>query len=137
VQALELQAERADLRSSSGTCSASTPNCFGPPPIFMPEDLSSKSGLTRTATRAAREDRAAMSAARRASRNDSRLIRMPALTACASSRSVLPGPAKLISCAGMPLSSATRSSPPEATSRPSTRPARWQTSAGIGLAFMA
>jgi hypothetical protein len=39
-------------RSTSGTCSTSTPNCLGPPPIFMPEPLSSKSGLTRTATRA-------------------------------------------------------------------------------------
>ena len=37
---------------TAGTSSASTPNCLGPPPIFMPEDLSSKSGLTRTATRA-------------------------------------------------------------------------------------
>ena len=37
--------------SISGTRSASTPNCFGPPPIFMPELFNSKSGLTRTATR--------------------------------------------------------------------------------------
>ena len=43
---------RRSRASSSGTCSTSTPNCFGPPPIFMPEPLSSKSGLTRTATRA-------------------------------------------------------------------------------------
>ena len=45
---------RRSRASSSGTCSASTPNCLGPPPIFMPEPLSSKSGLTRTATRAGR-----------------------------------------------------------------------------------
>ena len=36
------------------------PNCFGPPPIFMPEPFSSKSGLTRTATRAGRPSSAAM-----------------------------------------------------------------------------
>jgi hypothetical protein len=38
--------------SASGTHSASIPNCFGPPLIFMPDDFNSKSGLTRTATRA-------------------------------------------------------------------------------------
>src|SRR6266513_942421 len=37
--------------SIAGTRSASTPNCLGPPPIFMPELFSSKSGFTRTATR--------------------------------------------------------------------------------------
>ena len=36
--------------STAGTRSASMPNCFGPPLIFMPEVLSSKSGFTRTAT---------------------------------------------------------------------------------------
>ena len=33
------------------------PNCFGPPPIFMPDDFNSKSGFTRTATLAARPER--------------------------------------------------------------------------------
>ncbi len=49
----------------------------------------------------------------------------------------LPGPAKLISCGSAPASSATFSSPPDATSMPSTRPAMCATSAGIGLAFIA
>jgi hypothetical protein len=49
----------------------------------------------------------------------------------------LPGPAKLISAGSAPASSATFSSPAEATSMPSTSPAIRPTSAGIGLAFIA
>ena len=55
------------------------------------------------------------------SRSDSRLTTMPAAIACASSASVLPGPAKLIAAGAMPEASATLSSPAEATSSPSTR----------------
>ena len=52
VEALEL--ESADGRSPSakpGTCSASMPNCLGPPPMRMPDLCNSKSGLTPTAIR--------------------------------------------------------------------------------------
>ena len=79
--------------SSAGTTSASTPNCLGPPPIFMPDDFSSKSGLTRTATRA-RQAGARATDARgcSTSRADSTLTRMPAASACASSASLLAGP---------------------------------------------
>ena len=51
VKADELERQRAQARAArAGTRSASMPNCFGPPPIFMPEVFSSKSGLTRIAT---------------------------------------------------------------------------------------
>ena len=122
VKAFERRARRADLRAAaSGTRSASMPNCFGPPPIFMPEDLSSKSGLTRTATRAgatrrSRQSREHAHLARRFDVDAGRRPRPPAR----ARRRVLPGPAKLISRGSTPASSATRSSPPEATSRPST-----------------
>ena len=58
------------------------------------------------------------------SRTDSTLSRTPQATACVSSAAVLPGPAKLTSCGSMPLSIATRNSPADATSRPSTSRAR-------------
>ncbi len=104
----------------------------------MPERFSSKSGLTRTATRARHAERSRdVAPAASTSRVDSTLTSTPAATACASSASLLPGPAKLISRGVMPASSATVSSPAEATSRPSTRPAMCATSAGIGLAFIA
>ena len=62
--------------------SASMPNCFGPPPIFMPEDFSSKSGLTRTATRAGAPSACCDSGrAARSSRSDSTLTSTPAATA--------------------------------------------------------
>ena len=52
VEAEEVEVGRARAPpSSAGTCSASTPNCCGPPPIRIPEPLTWKSGLTRTATR--------------------------------------------------------------------------------------
>jgi hypothetical protein len=38
-------------RASAGTRSASTPKGLAPPPIFMPDPLRSKSGLTRIARR--------------------------------------------------------------------------------------
>ena len=74
------------------------PNCLGPPPIFMPDDLSSKSGLTRTATRAGGRARCeiAASSSHLAQRldvdQDARGHRLRA----ARPRD-LPGPAKLIS----------------------------------------
>ena len=123
--------------SSSGICSTSTPNCLGPPPIFMPEPLSSKSGLTRTATRAGRPSSPEIAASSCTSRIDSTLTSTREATAWRNSASRLPGPAKLISCGSAPASSATFSSPAEATSMPSTRPAMKPTSAGIGLAFIA
>ena len=94
MEAFEGQARRAPIAASSaGTCSASMPNCFGPPPIFMPEPFSSKSGLTRTATRAGRPSSAAMRVEQRAtSRIDSTLTSTPAATAWRSSASRLPGP---------------------------------------------
>jgi hypothetical protein len=49
VKSMEIEGSSRMRLSMAGTRSASTPNCLGPPPIFMPEDLSSKSGLTRTA----------------------------------------------------------------------------------------
>jgi hypothetical protein len=49
----------------------------------------------------------------------------------------LPGPAKLISAGSAPASSATFSSPADATSMPSTRPGHVADHAGIGLAFIA
>ncbi len=68
---------------------------------------------------------------------DSSSIVTPAATAWTISAAVLPGPAKLIRSAGIPVSRATCISPAEATSSESTRPARCWTTAGIGLAFIA
>ena len=124
VEALEGQAARPISRSSCGTASASTPNCFGPPPIFMPEDFSSKSGLTRTATRAgsahASRDKLAKQAdlARRLDVDQDaggdRLRKFGLALARAREADLRAGPC--------PASSATCSSPPDATSMPSTRP---------------
>ena len=58
-------------------------------------------------------------------------------TAWRSSASRLPGPAKLTSAGSAPASSATFSSPADATSIPSTSPAIRPTTAGSGLAFIA
>jgi hypothetical protein len=68
---------------------------------------------------------------------DSSSIVTPAATPWASSAVVLPGPAKLILAAGVPVSSACRSSPADATSKPSTRPLMCCSSAGIGFALTA
>ena len=113
------------------------PNCLGPPLMRMPEPLSSKSGFTRSATRAGRPRRCEAAASTFSSRADSTLTSTPAATAWPSSMSRLPGPAKLISCGSAPAFSATCSSPAEATSMPSTSPAIQPTTAGIGLAFIA
>ena len=58
---------------------------------------------------------------------------MPATTAARSSAALLPGPAKLMDCASIAASRATRNSPAEATSNPSTMPAMCRSSAGIGI----
>ena len=123
--------------SISGTTSTSTPNCLGPPPIFMPEPLSSKSGFTRTATRAGKPNSCEARASTGSSRIDSTFTSTPLATAWRSSGSRLPGPAKLISAGSAPASKATFNSPAEATSIPSTKPAIKPTTAGIGLAFIA
>jgi hypothetical protein len=62
--------------------------------------------------------------------------RRPA-TACRSSAGDFPGPANDICDAGSGVSRATRISPPEATSKESTRDDRCWTRAGIGLALTA
>jgi hypothetical protein len=103
----------------------------------MPEPLSSKSGLTRRATRAGSPSACEAAASTGSSRRDSTLTSTPAATAWRSSPSRLPGPAKLTSAGSAPASSATFSSPADATSMPSTSPAMNCTSAGIGLAFIA
>ena len=72
-----------------------------------------------------------------ASRADSSSTTTPAAIAEVSSASVLPGPAKLTRSLAIPVSSATRSSPADATSRQSTSPDISWTIAGIGLAFTA
>ena len=52
MEAEDVDVGRGELaRAAQGPVSASTPNCWGPPPIRMPEPLTRKSGLTRTATR--------------------------------------------------------------------------------------
>jgi hypothetical protein len=127
----------ASSASSAGTRSASTPNCCGPPPIFIPEPLSSKSGFTRIATRGRVPSRSPMAMTRRASVSDSSSMSASAATAWLSSAGVLPGPAKLTWSAGIGVSSAMRSSPADAVSSASTRPARCCTTAGIGLALIA
>ena len=103
----------------------------------MPEPLTSKSGLTRTATRGRMPSRSPIRRPRCASVADSISIVTPAATACVSSASVLPGPAKLTGSAGIGVSSATRISPAEATSNAVDQPARCWTTAGIGLALTA
>ncbi len=122
---------------SAGTCAASMPNGFGPPPIFMPDDFSSNAGLIRIASRGATPSEAAAASARSYCDADSRLIVIPAATACRISAGVLPGPAKLIPVGATPASSATRISAADATSMPSASRARHWTTAGIGLAFIA
>jgi hypothetical protein len=78
-----------------------------------------------------------MAASSATSRNDSTLIRMPAATAWRNSARLLAGAGEADIARIAPASRATFSSPAEATSMPSTRPAMWPTSAGIGLAFIA
>ncbi len=125
------------IDNTCGTISASIPNGFGPPAIFMPEVLSSKSGLTRIATRARWPCCSACSSNRWTSLGDSALTVTLAATAAASSSSDLPGPAKLIVSGAVPVLSATTSSRRDATSSPSTSGAMSETSCGIGLAFIA
>ena len=71
----------ASSSSRAGTCSESTPNCCGPPPRRMPEPLTWKSGLTRTATRGRMPSRSPIATTRRASVSDSISIVTPAATA--------------------------------------------------------
>jgi hypothetical protein len=103
----------------------------------MPEPLTAKSGLTRTATRGRMPRAVPTAAIRVASFSDSSSIVTPAATACRSSASVLPGPAKLTRFGGIGVSSATPISMDDATSKESTRPLRCCTTAGIGFALMA
>ena len=103
----------------------------------MPEPLSAKSGLTRTATRGRIPSCSPIVATRSASVGDSISIVTPAAIACVSSAGVFPGPAKLTRVAGMGVSSAVRISFAEATSNESTSPLRCCTTAGIGLALTA
>ena len=110
----------AKLPSALWRISASTPKGLAPPLIFMPDDFSSKSGFTRTATLGATPKPSPARSARSSSPADSRFNVIPAATAACSSLSPLPGPAKLISAGAVPLSRATRISPSEATSSPST-----------------
>ena len=123
--------------SSSGTRSQSMPNCCGPPPRRMPAPRTAKSGLTRTATRARMPSVRLAAPTRASSPSDSSSISAPAAIAWLSSPSRLPGPAKLTAEAGIGVSSACRSSAPEATSKPSTRPLKCCSTAGIGLALTA
>ena len=67
----------ASRASSAGTSSASTPNCCGPPPIRIPEPLTWKSGLTRTATRGRIPSCSPIIATRSASVSDSISIVTP------------------------------------------------------------
>ena len=67
---------------------------------------------------------------------DSSSIVAPAAIARLSSAGVFPGPAKLTRSAGIGVSSATMSSPAEATSNESTSPLRCWTTAGIGFALI-
>ncbi len=116
---------------------SSMPNGLAPPPIFMPDALSSNAGFTRIASCGATPRRSPASSAWSSWRSDSRLIVMPAATACEISSAVLPGPAKLMSAGAVPVSSAMRISAADATSRPSVRLASHCTTAGIGLALIA
>ena len=113
------------------------PNCWGPPPIRIPEPLTAKSGLTRTAIRGVMPRLSPASTVLRSSVGDSTSRITSAATAWRISAGALPGPAKLTRAAGSPESSAVLSSRADATSIRSTRRARWSTTAGIGLAFMA
>ena len=119
---LERAAVAADC-SRAGTRSASMPNCFGPPLIFMPELFNSKSGFTRIGDSWRRTARCSRNRDEHAaaSSSDSTLIVMPAADGLARAPpAVLPGPAKLISSgsAAMPAASATAQSlAAEATSR--------------------
>ena len=125
------------VSSIAGTHSASTPKGLGPLPIFMPADLSSKSGLMRIATRGRMGFPSASAAIRSISALDSMLMITPLSTAACRSASDFPGPAKLMLAGLAPASRATLSSPAEATSNPSVIPARYRTTSGMGLAFIA
>ena len=124
-------------RARSGTRSASTPKGLAPPPIFMPEPLSSKLGLTRMAMRGALPRRWPMASARRPSPSLSQLSVTPAPIAASSSSSRLPGPAKLIRAGSIPTATHSASSPEEAMSNPSTSGAMWPITARCGLALTA
>ncbi len=123
-------------RTSPGTRTASIPNGDARPPIRIPDPRSSKSGFTRTAIRGGTPIRSPIASARSASPSDSTCSVAPAAIAPASSSSRLPGPAKLIAAAGL-TRSAMASSPPDATSRPSTSGPIACNSAACGLALIA
>ena len=103
----------------------------------MPDALSWKSGLMRMAIRGRMPRLSPASVTRLTSVSDSTSISTPAATAWRSSDGCLPGPAKLMCRADMPLSSATCISRGEAMSKPSTSPWRCCTTAGMGLALTA
>ncbi len=124
------------MRTSAGTCAASTPKGDARPPIFIPDPRSSKSGLTRTASRGRTPAHSPIANARCASLIDSRLTVAPARIAASSSKSRLPGPAKLTRSGGI-TASALASSPAEATSIPSISGKIALSSAGSGLALIA
>ena len=103
----------------------------------IPEPLISKSGLTRTATFGRIPSSWPISISRRASVLDSISTVTPDATAWRNSAGVLPGPAKLIRSGRIVVFMAVRSSRAEATSKASTSPLRWWTTAGMGLALIA
>ena len=81
---------------------------------------------------------AAIDARRRSSPSDSTVTtRTPASTAAASSSSRLPGPVNTTCPASNPARSTCASSPPEATSAPTPRPARCARTASSGFALTA
>ena len=122
MKSAPLGAAGDDRLTSDGTRAASTPNGLAPPPIRMPDPFISNAGLTRTASRGWIFTSRPILRARSTSPSDSQLSVIPASIASRNSLSRLPGPAKLILAGLAPAARAISTSPPEATSMPSTRP---------------
>ena len=89
-------------------------------PSACPEPLTSKSGLTRTATTGRIPSSSPAAVMRSTSSGDSISTTTPAATAWDSSATDLPGPAKLTDLRDSAVSRASRISAPEATSSEST-----------------
>ncbi len=137
VEAAKIELPGTDVCEQVGYLLSINAEGLCAPPICMPEVLSSKSGLTRTDTMGRMPSRIPAAVTRAISPADSRLIMIPAATAASSSRSDLPGPAKLILAGAVPVFRAMCISPREATSNPSVSEERCWTTAGIGLALIA
>ncbi len=142
VEADEVERQRRrGARASPARARRRRRTASAPPPIFMPErlELEVRDSRARRRARAWLRPRASSRETLAVSRSDSRLTRDAGRErGCSSSSSRLARAREADVARGdAPVASATRSSPAEATSRPSTSRRHVRDDAGIGFAFIA